>query len=81
MVNKKPKRQRIELTDTLSIRIVETYRKQIGDKTSAKTLGRIVQAFHSTGGQLGPGASNSSEAKGAGSDAIPTSTHKTSSKR
>lgn len=66
MKTENKKRQRVELTDSFCVAIVEDYRQQIGDKTSAKTLGRIVQAFHAMGGQLGPVATQTPEGQGVG---------------
>ena len=42
------------LTDAAALRIVEHQQRLIGDKTLAKTLGRIVLAFHAAGLSLAP---------------------------
>lgn len=52
-------RRRLDLTDGLAISIVEHHQRQIGDKTTARTAARIIQAFHAAGMSLLPTPVNS----------------------
>ena len=61
----------LRITDKVSLAIIEDYRRRIGDKTLGKTATRIVQAFHASGGQLGPQTQQSPEGQGVGSNAAP----------
>jgi hypothetical protein len=42
------------ISDPVVNRIIEHYRIQVGDKTCARTAGRIIQAFHTAGLSLQP---------------------------
>ncbi len=46
----------LRVTDKPTIAIVEHYQRQVQDKQAGRTLMRIVQAFHASGGCLAPTA-------------------------
>ena len=49
-----PENSSVRLTDKAAIAIVEHHQREIGDATTARTLARIVQAFHAAGMSLLP---------------------------
>lgn len=54
------------ISDPVVNRIIDHYRALVGDKTCARTAGRIIQAFHTSGIGLMPESSPEQNADGSG---------------